>query len=514
MKYFTLSFLFLFLATQNQAQTSFTIAQARMIDGDGVMVNLDAEVILEGLAIGPNFRAGGQTFSLVDAVDGIGINVFSNMDPLGYEVTDGDRLRITGTLGQFNGLEQITPSSIEILGQGEALPAARAVTQLDETTQSYLVKLEDVSLVDPAQWETTGSFNVDVSNANGNWALRIDSDTDIAGQAAPTGTFTVTGLGGQFDNASPFTEGYQLFPRSIADFSPYNTGTGGGPVYTAVTMPDLRENDANGLPMLDGESVEVTAIVYGLNRRDVGLQFTLIDENNVGVAIFSADEDLGYSVMEGDMITVRGTAGHFNGLTQVAPEEIDFLSSGNSLVSARLVDKLDESTESSLVYVEPVDVEDAAQWLGDGSNFNVNFISGTGETTTVRIEDQTDISTIGFQGTLGTWYFGIGGQFDNSDPRDEGYQLLPRYLNDVVMYLSTENLYQGKVSIYPNPTENFLRVTADETPLKLSLFDLQGREVLSVENDSQLNLSDITSQIYILKAEFDSGVHFQKVVVK
>ena len=514
MKYFTLNFLLIFMVGQLGAQSVFTIAEARRVDSEGVMVNLNAEVILEGVAIGPNFRPGGQTFILVDIVDGIGINIFSDDDPLDYEVTDGDRLRITGTLGQFNGLEQILPSSIEILSQGEAIPEPRAVTVLDENTQSFVVKIEDVSLVDPTQWSDSGSFNVDVTNGTNTYALRIDGDTDISGMEAPTGTFTITGIGGQFDADTPLRDGYQLLPRSLADISPYNTGTGGGPTYTPVTMPQLRMNDANGIPMMDGQQVEITATAYGLNRRDVGVQFTIINDNNVGVAIFNADEDLGYSVTEGDMITVRGTVGHFNGLTQVSPEEIDLLSTDNQLVNARLVDVLDETTESSLVYIEPVDVEDGSQWLGDGSNFNVNFLNDNNGIMTVRIEDQTDLSTLSYPGSIGTWYFGIGGQFDSSDPRAEGYQLLPRYSEDIVMYLSTDDFYAGEVDIYPNPAYDQVNVVAAESPLNISLWDMNGRQLLIAREATTMKISGIAPQIYLLKVQFESGVHIQKLIVE
>lgn len=512
MRHFTLSFLFLFLASLLGAQTVYSIAEARRVDSGGVMEHLDEEVILEGIAIGPNFRPGGQTFSILDVVDGVGINVFSVSDPVGYEVTDGDKLRITGVLGQFNGLEQITPSSIEILSQGESLPEARAVTVLNETTQSYLVKLENVMLVDINQWPQTGSFNVDVTDGTNTYAIRVDSDTDIPGNNPPMGTFTITGIGGQFDQDSPFLDGYQLFPRSVADISPYN-GMGGNNDYTVVTMQELRANDANGIPMMNGQKVEVTAITYGLNRRDEGLQFTIINDDNVGVAIFNPDEDLGYTVTEGDMITVQGTLGHFNGLTQLTPDVITLVSSDNDLVTARLVERLDESTESSLVYIEPVDVEDAAQWLGDGTSFNVNFLNNTGEVMTVRIEDQTDLSSEIFKGTLGTWYFGIGGQFDSSDPRDEGYQLLPRYLQDVQFYLSTEDFYTGEISISPNPASDMVTFSADEEINSIQLMDING-QLITKTTQKILDVSRLPAQMYVVKVQFDSSVYVQRLVVE
>jgi hypothetical protein len=47
--------------------------------------------------------------------------------------------------------------------------------------------------------------------------MRIDSDCDLFGTNPPLGTFNVVGIGSQFDTESPYTSGYQLFPRSIFD---------------------------------------------------------------------------------------------------------------------------------------------------------------------------------------------------------------------------------------------------------------------------------------------------------
>ena len=257
----------------------------------------------------------------------------------------------------------------------------------------------------------------------------------------------------------------------------------------------------------------MTATVYGLNRRGEGLQFTMIDDNNVGVGIFDFDSDFGYTVTEGDMITVQGTVGHFNGLTQITPDTIMMLSSDNPLVNPRFVDLLDESTESSLIEIQPSNVEDEAQWLGDGGNFNVNFLNQNGDILLVRIEDQTDLSTIPFQGSFGTAYKGIGGQFDTDDPRDEGYQLLPRNLDDITFILSNENIYQGEISIYPNPIESFVTIEAEEEVHSVGIFDLQGRSLINSFNQDRVDVSALVSGSYMMVVYFDETIYTQKIFV-
>jgi len=192
------------------------IAIASAVDANGVATNLGTEYNIQGTVLGSNFSGSGLQFTVVDATGGIGI--FSGSVVSGYTVTEGDEVIITGTVSQFNGLTQINPSSIVLVSSGNPIPAPTTVTSLGENTESQLVKIECVTILDPTDWTNSGSgFNVDVSNGVDTFAIRIDNEVDLYNQPAPTGEFDVVGIGGQFDFSNPFTDGYQLFPRSSAD---------------------------------------------------------------------------------------------------------------------------------------------------------------------------------------------------------------------------------------------------------------------------------------------------------
>lgn len=509
----TLLFLLFFLLTLSSsfAQTEITIEQAREADADGVLVRLDEEVVLEGKAIGPNFRPDGQTFALIDINSGIGITVFSLDSDVGYAVNDYDNLRVTGKLTQFNGLAEIEPTSIEVLAPGGFNPSLPLVSDLDESTESYLVVYKDATLVDPTQWQDSGSFNVDVTNGTTTIQVRIDSDTDITGMPAPTGSFSITGIGGQFDQDAPFDSGYQLFPRSIMDIDPYNPA-GTTSIYTRVTMDQIRENDADGVPVMNEDKVEITSTVHGINLRPAGLQFTIINENNVGVGIFSQTEQLSYTVQEGDRITVQGTLGHFNGLTQITPDSITLVSQNNPLVQPREVTQLDESTESSLITFFVGDIVDPAEWLGDGSSFNVNYLdANSSNNMLVRIDSDTYWADQSSPGGAGIIWTGIGGQFDNTAAHDEGYQLLPRYQEDLGFWLSTYDMYQGAVKIFPNPTTAAITISSDQMPQSVEVYGLDGK-LLKLASPSSVSLEDLQSGIYMIKVQFDEGAYFQRVI--
>lgn len=498
----------LFMFSQLQAQTPVTIAEARANNPDGTAA-LEGQVVqVTGIAIGPNFRPAGLTFVLHDATDNIGITIFSLDDNLGYTVTDGDMLTIVGEISPFNGLNEIIPTSIVIDSQGNPIPDPTVVTVLDESTESNLVRFENASLVDPSEWDLSGSFNVDITDGVNTIQIRVDSDTDISGMDPPIGTFTVTGIGGQFDNDAPFDSGYQLFPRSASDIDPYNTTQ---LEYEMMSISEARQIDADGVLTRDGDRVELNGVVHGINMRPSGLQFALIDATNTGIIVFSFTDQFGYTVTEGDDITVQGELSQFNGLAQVEPDTVILNSSGNDLVDALPVNILDESTESSIVMVQAMDLDDS-QWLGDGSSFNVDIVTANGDTLIMRIDNDTELSGMMSPGG-GVFITGLGGQFDTSEPYDGGYQILPRYITDFMPYLSTDEIYQGNVRIYPNPVTDILIIETEDVYQSFEVFDLHGRSLKQGGSDTRIDLSWLKSGCYILKLQFEDSHLLKPVIV-
>ena len=195
---------------------SYDIATVTTTNANGDADSLNVICELNGTVYGIDFRGGnGYSFTLIDATGGI--NVFSFGDVDGYVVNEGDNIRVVGEIIQFNGLTEIEPDTIQVTGTG-TLNAPTIVTALDESTESEFIKIEGLTIIDPAQWDATGaSFNIDLTDGTNTYTMRVDSDTDIAGTAAPTLPFDLTGIGSQFDNSAPYTEGYQIFPRYLTD---------------------------------------------------------------------------------------------------------------------------------------------------------------------------------------------------------------------------------------------------------------------------------------------------------
>lgn len=205
------------------------IADVTAEDADGVATSLGALVTLTGVVFCTDFDNNeGYNFPMLDATGGI--SVFSPSDVDDYTPTDGDEITISGEIGQFNGQTQVRASSITLNSQGNSTTYID-VTTLDESTESMPIRIVNVELADPSQWGEPGNnFNVDITDGTNTYTMRVDRDTDLDEEMAPTGRFNVSGVGGQFSSSSPFLGGYQIFPCSAASIEPF---TGVDPVFGA-----------------------------------------------------------------------------------------------------------------------------------------------------------------------------------------------------------------------------------------------------------------------------------------
>lgn len=218
-----LSFHRQFLCAQSLPTYSIqTVRGANAYEGGGADSN-HVVCKLTGVVYGRNIGATGNRvqFTIRDASGGIGL--FKNVNDLPLQLNEGDSIRAIGLINSFNGLAQITVDSVRRLATNRPLQQPRLVNQLDESTESDLVRLEGWQLSNPAAWPSfpSGSgFTVKIKKGSAEIDLRIDNDCDLFGAPAPTGYLNIVGIGGQFDSSIPRNSGYQLLPRSMADITP------------------------------------------------------------------------------------------------------------------------------------------------------------------------------------------------------------------------------------------------------------------------------------------------------
>ncbi len=202
----------------------YTIDQINNVNADGVADSIGIYCELTATVYGVNLRPTGLQFTMIDDTNH-GITVFNGTGSFGYTVQEKDKITVRGSINQFNGLIQIFPDTVFKVSGNNTLVTPLVVQNHSEDTESKLIRINNLRYVDAAQWATgvgTGFsvFMVSDDHPLDTIQVRIDNDVaDLFNAPAPPVPFNLTGIGGQFDSASPFTSGYQIAPRYTADVS-------------------------------------------------------------------------------------------------------------------------------------------------------------------------------------------------------------------------------------------------------------------------------------------------------
>lgn len=289
--------------------------------------------------------------------------------------------------------------------------------------------------------------------------------------------------------------------------------------YPARSIAGMTTENANGAADSLNRTCELTGTVYGVNLRAsaTGAQFTLADDAGVGITVFSSVKNFGYTVNEKDKVTVRGRIAQFNGLTQINADTLYQVGGNAVLVSPSVVAKLGENTESRLVKITGLSLVNPAAWAPAGTGFTVRAVSAANPTDTIDIRIDNDVELFNLPVPPQPFdVTGIGGQFDNSNPFTSGYQLLPRYRNDISTLVNTHTAdFSADVRLSPNPVKDVLTVQCQTNFDRIRVFSADGRLVRTLENPAlteQLSVQTWASGTYFFQFEKAGAVWTTRVV--
>ncbi len=413
----------------------YPIGTIETVDSNGEPDSNGVVCGIQGLVLGVDLQgtSSNNSFTVVDNTGGIAVFAFGGFTPA-YTVTEGDSVIVYGTIDQFNGLAQVAGDSMMVLSSGNSLPTPALVTDLDESTESEYIELHNLVIT-----AISGS-NYDVVNGTDTLVMRVDSDTDVDDSlsfAVGDTICSLIGIGGQFDASSPYFDGYQVFPHHYYDVELCDSTSTPPPTPTApfYPIPTINTDDANGEPDSIGVYCWTQGIVLGLDLRGGnGISFTIYDDG--GINVFNFNDVSGYTVTEGDSIRLRGEIDFYNGLTEIIPDSIEVMNSGNSLPAELNVSVPSGMTESAPMVIANVEYNGGSGTWPDPANFtgsaNVELVNCDGDTIVMRIDSDTDIDENWFaDSTMTMTIHGIGGQFDGSSPYTSGYQIFPMYTTDI-----------------------------------------------------------------------------------
>ena len=62
-----------------------------------------------------------------------------------------------------------------------------------------------------------------------------------------------------------------------------------------------------------------------------------------------------------------------------------------------------------------------------------------------------------------------------------------------------DNALELDVTIYPNPTDNYLFVEGNKNPISISIYNLLGAEVITTSATDKINVSELSKGVYIIR---------------
>jgi plastocyanin len=363
---------------------------------------------------------------------------------------------------------------------------------------SFTPKDITINQGEAVRWTCTGGTH----NVNGSTAVYPNNPESFANGPAKAAPWTY-----DFTFKKPGVYTYQCDPHA-----PGMKGTvtvvGQVKNYLLYTIAKASLVDANGKLDSVGKLAELSGIVHGTNLRPGSLQFVLIDADNNGIGVFNNTTDLGYTVKEGDKLTIKGTLNQFSGYAQILPDVITKTGTA-APVTAKSVTALVENDESSMVKLNGLNYADVAEWKGDGSSFSVNVTNGSSNFV-IRIDNDNELSKLPapkapFNAT------GWVNQNDAAAPFTEGYQLMPRYAADIESISATSENDIAEIKAYPNPTCNVIFFESGNAIEEIHIIDLQGRLIKSAFNTNKIDLTDTDKGMYFAKLKIRNDVTALKI---
>jgi len=77
---------------------------------------------------------------------------------------------------------------------------------------------------------------------------------------------------------------------------------------------------------------------------------------------------------------------------------------------------------------------------------------------------------------------------------------------------SIEDQNLTNISIYPNPTNNTLFISGNETPIAVSIYNVLGKEVLSIKKTNNINIQALPSGVYVIRISDGVGQTNRKFI--
>lgn len=505
------------------------IATVRTDDGNGNPTNLGQTYRIVGVANSPERGFRSTEFSMFDATGAI--TIYNGGNSISYEAVVGDSVEVFGTVGQRFGVTILTDITVINKLDSNITVNPTVASKPEEANESSLIRINNIFLVNQSQWTAAGGAGFDVEAytlAGDSIQIRIDRDySELYNLTTPPcDTFDLVGVAGQFDENSPYTEGYQIIPRFLTDIlnsTPCVTPP------SSVTIAQATDVDANGEPTLAiGTAVELRGIVTSPDFKAKGVEFTFADATG-GVWAYSSDSIIGlnYNPVVGDSVYVKGTIGFSKGANRIYIDSVKALGTATPFTPTVVNVALTEAHEAELIKIENLTL--SGTWQSSGGSYNVNATSDAGITYDIRVDmDRAELYNVPLTQGQKFNLTGVGAQYKQSAPYTDGYQIMPRFEADIELVQDTGNAIEdvnlAQLSIYPNPTSTTLNIALESNENQkatILIVDVLGKVVFNEvntlnngKNTLAIDVNHLAKGTYALTIATAKGTHTEQVIVK
>ncbi len=169
---------------------------------------------------------------------------------------EGDNVTVTGEMGMFNGLIQVSNvTSHTVNSTGNALPAPHVVTPtgLNGDIESELATVQNVTFADAGNIFGVGTHEFTDTNGESS-VIYVRSGHPLVGTIIPLGAVNMTGI------VSVFQSNYQLLPRGLDDIE---NAVG----FTITTLPEQSDITQTGFTLTwETDAAASHSVRYGLTE--------------------------------------------------------------------------------------------------------------------------------------------------------------------------------------------------------------------------------------------------------
>lgn len=222
---------------------SLTTISEAVKDADNNYVPDDSGATVKVIGIINSGNDQGTNYCSYSFQDGSrGLKIFGNKS-FGTNFKLGDRVLVKGVISQYNGLNEIAPTSVTLLDSMRTItPPKLTIESLmnnPEAYESVLIELDGVAKTKGSgAWPTSNAnASMEVWDGHDSLAMFIDKDFHLDTAAAPVFPVNVQGVISQYTSSKPANSGYEIHPSWYSQFT-QNVAVPPSPYFALVSPAD------------------------------------------------------------------------------------------------------------------------------------------------------------------------------------------------------------------------------------------------------------------------------------